>query len=67
VIQEEHSNSFPSTVFTFGFIVKSINEFGGASNLAPNVTVDIHRFKIAPLNIVYYPLSDIHKDEIRKK
>ncbi len=31
------------------------------------VMVDFHHFKRTPPNIVYRPLSNIHKDEIKKK
>jgi hypothetical protein len=32
-----------------------------------NVSIDVHHFKKTPPNIVYCPLSDIHKDEIKKR
>jgi hypothetical protein len=32
----------------------------------PSVSIDVHHFKRAPPNIVYRPLLDIHKDDIKK-
>jgi hypothetical protein len=37
------------------------------NDLIPSVKVDLHRFKIAPPNIVYQPFLDIHKDKIKKR
>ncbi len=38
--------------------------FGNDSILG--VSIDFHCFKITPPNIVYCPLSDIHKDGVKK-
>ncbi len=47
------------------------NEFLGCfpfgNDLLLGVFIDVHRFKRTPPNIVYRPLFDIHKDEIKKK
>jgi hypothetical protein len=47
------------------------NEFLGCfpfqNDLLPSVSIDVHRFKRAPPNIVYCPFSNIHTDEIKKK
>jgi hypothetical protein len=39
--------------------------FGNDSFLG--ISINVHRFKRAPPNIVYYLLSDIHKNEIKNK
>jgi hypothetical protein len=47
------------------------NEFLGCfpfgNDLLLGVSIDVHRFKRAPPNIVYHPLLDIHKDEFLKR
>jgi hypothetical protein len=47
------------------------NEFLGSfpfgNDPVPSVSIDVHRFKKTPANIVYHPLLDIHKDEIKKR
>jgi hypothetical protein len=46
------------------------NEFMGCfpfgNNLLLGVFIDVHCFKRTPPNIVFHPLSDIHKDELKK-
>jgi hypothetical protein len=47
------------------------NEFLGCfpfgNDLFLGISIDVHRFKRAPPNIVYYLLSNIHKNEIKNK
>jgi hypothetical protein len=47
------------------------NEFLGCfplgNDLFLSVSIDVHCFKKTHSNIVYRPLSDIHKEEIKKK
>jgi hypothetical protein len=43
------------------------NYFPFGNDLVLGVTIDIHHFKRVPPNIKYLPLSDIHKDEIKKR
>ncbi len=47
------------------------NEFLGCfpfgNDPLPSVSIDVHRFKRALPNILYRPLSDIHKDEIKER
>jgi RecJ-like exonuclease len=47
------------------------NEFLGCfpfgKDLLLGVSIDVHFFKRAIPNIVYHPLSDIHKDEIKTR
>lgn len=46
------------------------NEFMGCfpfgNDPFPSISIDVHCFKRAPPNIVYFSLSDIHKEEIEK-
>jgi hypothetical protein len=42
-VRERAPTLFPSNVFTFGLVVESIQEFGGASNmLIANGKIDVH-------------------------
>ncbi len=41
--------------------------FSFGNELFPSVSIDVHCFQVAPPNIVYHPILDIHKDEIQKK
>jgi hypothetical protein len=47
------------------------NEFMGCfpfgNDMFPSISIDVHHFKRALPNIVYLPLSNIHKDEIKKR
>ncbi len=47
------------------------NEFMGCfafgNDPLPSVSIDVHCYNRTPANIVYHPLLDIHKDEIKKR
>ncbi len=47
------------------------NEFLGCfpfgNDSFPSISIDVHHFKRAPPNIVYYLFLDIHKNEIKTK
>jgi len=44
-----------------------LNRFLLRNDPVLGVTIDVHCFKRAPTNIVYWPFSDIHNDKIFKK
>ncbi len=46
---------------------KFLDYFPLGNDLILSVKVDLHRFKLAPPNIVYQPFLDIHKDKIKKR
>jgi hypothetical protein len=44
-----------------------LDYFPFGNDLIIGVKVDVHYFKIMPLNIVNQPFSNIHKDKIKKR